>query len=319
MSLEFCVQSIYNNETLSKGSKQSYIARLNQLFSMLGLTDINEILTAPEQFKIIIDDKYPNVFTRKTFLDIPIYFLMHEKDKVNITRSGKFNEILIEYKNAIQQHYDKSAPSETKKGSLMKSTELMDIKLALPLGSFSRMLISCYIDIPPVRNDFYLMRVCKDLDEYYKFCETDSNEVNYIIFKECVMYMFSYKGSNTKGTYDIPLNPTFLYEVNQYLIHRPCQKVQEDGGIFLFTKDNGSLFPSAQSFCNKANYALKKATLNDKFSLVTFRHIACSEINDKTLGENRELAHGMGNSVATQNLYNWTPSSQPPAYKTHPI
>lgn len=161
--------------------------------------------------------------------------------------------------------------------------------------NYGRVLLAMYLDIPPVRNDYWKLRVYQKKEDVPK-----DQEDNYIILDEKKIVLLKFKTSETYGIIEIDMPDTLFHDVRYTMLALPRK--------FLFETFRKKPFANPSSFCNWANTCLKNLLNNNYFTLTTFRHVFLSrkDLNfrhDKKLRD--EVARIMGHSVIQQLEYMW--------------
>ena len=128
--------------------------------------------------------------------------------------------------------------------SIMRNINMTDYK-----STMIKLLIAMYTLNPPLRNDYYNVKI------------NDSNNPNYIDLKNKILNVYCLK---SKKYQKVLLSDELIDIINESLIVLPRK--------YLFTKKNGDNFSSAASL-SVSLLNLLKEFMNDKhFSFNTFRH-----------------------------------------------
>ena len=128
--------------------------------------------------------------------------------------------------------------------SIMRNINMTDYK-----STMIKLLLAMYTLIPPLRNDYYNVKI------------NDGNSSNYIDLKNKILNVYCLK---SKKYQKVLLSDELIDIINESLIVLPRK--------YLFTKKNGDNFSSAASL-SVSLLNLLKEFMNDKhFSFNTFRH-----------------------------------------------
>lgn len=225
-----------------------------------------------------------------------------------IKTHNEFNNLLSAWQNLsmevqkpINDHYDTNQPTERQQKSFIPLNEIEKIRDSLPHGDVSRLLVSMYTLIKPLRCDFGNVKL-------FTAPPTDKYDNNYIVLNEQPMLCLNqFKTQGIYNQLNINLPPLLVEQINASLQQRPRD--------FLFTTMYNQPYNSSNSFDKWANDKLKKIFKNQGFCLSMFRHIVISDpqldIVNKTRSERKEIAHEMGHSLNTQDMYRWIEPSKP--------
>lgn len=300
------ISLIEHNKTLTPHSKESYIKKLLYLANTIYHTDdLFDIISDPQHFFKTLKSMNYSKRTMKAYIDTIMHIIRHY-DIIPKYLHSEYSEMASELGSLIKDDYENGIVNGDKLKGMMDIEQLVKVKNALPI-SIDRMILSCYLDIPPQRNNFRRVRICNNYDDFIYWSNIDGDKSNYIIIDDEVLYMFRYKGSSKKDPYEVRLTHQFIKELNDYMkwrngIHK---------STYLFLKQNGDIYSTDASFDTKVNETLKHVTGNPHINMTSFRHMAVSMIdfNNTTIAERKELAQQMGHSTMAQDLiYNWRPA-----------
>jgi integrase len=311
---------ILNSKLLNNQSKESYLNRLkiiqNDIWQNCKSVNnkvgkgkcLNYIIKHPEAFMEKLEEYVNKTEGRldKTKLSI------HAKDSY-VSAIGaifrhtpgmiqkehvlyqKWIDLHKEVREPISQKYKTNKPTERQEKAYISFDELIKIRNKLKQGSYTRLIISLYTMIPPVRSDYYKVKIYKDIKQI-----PDDNSNYLVLNKKPYIGLRKYKTSKTYKTIKIDIPNELQKEIEASLKMYPRE--------YLFVQKNGTSFDKPNTFNKWANRLLK-TTINEKFSLTTFRHIYITrrdlKLEEKSGIERDEVARIMGHSIATQQNYLW--------------
>ena len=140
--------------------------------------------------------------------------------------------------------------------SIMRNINMTDYK-----STMIKLLIAMYTLNPPLRNDYYNVKINDSNRNLKKDCRDHNCDLNYIDLKNKILNVYCLK---SKKYQKVLLCDELIDIINESLIILPRK--------YLFTKKNGDNFSSAASL-SVSLLNLLKEFMNDKhFSFNTFRH-----------------------------------------------
>tara|TARA_Y100000389_G_scaffold205145_2_gene264101 strand:+ start:29738 stop:31051 length:1314 start_codon:yes stop_codon:yes gene_type:complete len=204
----------------------------------------------------------------------------------------------------IDDKYLTNEPTERQKAAFVPYEDVVKIRNNLEDGSYERLLISLYTDIPPNRSDFHDTKI-------YKIKPHNKDNTNYIIFNfsknnpKGTLILNNFKTSNKYGTNIIDLPKETLTQ-----LHLSLEKYPRDY-LFISTSTqkpyNTTKHPE-KNFNAWANRTLKNI-FNKDFTLTMLRHIYISrrDLKLETLPgtERKIIADIMGHSLERQGMYSF--------------
>lgn len=308
---EYYKNFILNTKFLKQVSKDIYIKKINDILrNVTSYISIHELLNNPDVYENELYEYFVNNkglynkemsdHTKESYIT-PILALFYHNMNLkenNVELFGKWKKLHGKFREPIMNKYKKNEPTERQKESYISYDNIVKIRNDLPKGSFERLLLMMYTEIPPVRSDYYRTRIINDEKNI-------GNEENTIIMRKdnsSILFLHKYKTSSIYGTIYIDI-PKLLYEE----IKASIEKYPRE---YLFvSKLSGEVFNKENSYTQWANRTLKKVLNNNLFSLTMLRHIYISrrDINiERQSGIDREkIAKIMGHSVETQQKYLW--------------
>lgn len=140
--------------------------------------------------------------------------------------------------------------------SIMRNIQMTDYK-----STMIKLLLAMYTLNPPLRNDYYNVKINDGNSNLKKDCRDHKCDLNYIDLKNKILNVYCTK---SKKYQKVLLCDELIDIINESLIVLPRN--------YLFTKKNGDNFSSAASL-SVSLLNLLKEFMNDKhFSFNTFRH-----------------------------------------------
>lgn len=206
----------------------------------------------------------------------------------------KWDEIHKEVRQPINEKYQSNKPTERQEEAYVSFEELEKKRDSLEIGSDARLLLSLYIDIPPLRSDYNLVAIYKN--------DKDIKYDNYLILnKNPYLVITKYKTAKTYKDIKIDLPKNLVKEIKESLKLKPRE--------FIFVQKNGKPYEKSNTFNRWANRTLKSLFDKKNISLSTLRHIYISrrdlKLEERSGLERNKIAKMMGHSVGTQQNYLW--------------
>ena len=201
----------------------------------------------------------------------------------------------------IEDKYLTNEPTNRQKDGFISYEDAVKIRNGLKDGSYERLLLTLYTDIPPVRSDFHDTKI-------YRSEPTEMSKDNFIILKrnKGTLVLNNYKTSKKHGTIKMDLPDETIRQLRLSLKKEPRDY------LFLSTSTKlpySQLKTPEKSFNSWSNITLKYIFDNDDFSLTMLRHSYISrkdlEMGKMTGTQRNEIAKKMAHSVATQERYRW--------------
>jgi hypothetical protein len=263
-------------------------------------------ITHPDEFEQSLREfsKIPNETTGKILsnqtllglITVMISLLVHTP-----TIQEEYPELLGKWKQMkrrvgenTEDHYDSNKPNEKQKKAFMSYNDIVHRRDELPHND-ARLLISMYIDIPPVRSDLANVKI------FFNEDDAVNASGNYIIMGDSPkLILNNFKTAKNYGKIESPIPKGLYGEIVASLKAKPRD--------YLFVDRNGAPYSNAASWNVWANRILKKV-INDNFNMTMFRHIYLSrddlDLSSKTRKERKKIASKMGHSLEQQDKYTW--------------
>lgn len=212
----------------------------------------------------------------------------------------KWMEICYNIKGKVEDEYDKNEPSQRQKEAFIPFEDVVKIRDKLAEGYQERLLLSMYVEIPPVRSDYFLTKI------FNKMPTTVNEEENFIVLddeeKTYFLCLQKYKTSKRYKILIIDLPEVLVNEIKESI------KIIPRNHLFVSCKDHKP-YNKENTFNRWANRTLQNITKKPTFTLTMLRHLYISrpdlDIQDKCGLERKEIAKKMGHSIEQQRKYLW--------------
>ena len=151
------------------------------------------------------------------------------------------------------------------------------------MGSYERLLLMMYTEIPPLRSDFYQTKIYRT-----ESCSWDGNYI--VLGNQSVLVLQKYKTAKVYKTLRIDLPPILVFEIEASLAKNPRNY------LFVSTRTK-TPYTRPNSYNRWANRVLKKLFGNENISLSMLRHIYVSrrdlKLEDKSGLEQDKMGHSL--------------------------
>jgi hypothetical protein len=299
--MEDLKEKLKEQRNLSDPSVKLYIRQLTTLNNNESFKNLNFLKKVDD-----ILDKLKNYKenTKKSYLSaIEAVLSLFKKNKLYETYKKLLDEKIKDYKEK-----DKNEINEEENKNWVSSEEIQEIKENLLKGISNKknitssewnkllraFLISLYTDLPPRRNQDYLL--CFIVRKEKKGL---NNDVNYLILNEDKFVFNKFKTSKSSGKQEINFkdNENFKSILNLYLSHHPLLKSTK-GMVPLLVDDKG-VPPSSPNWITR----ILNKTFKKKVGSSMLRKIYLTTKYGDELDKLKEMRNDsikMGNSVGTQ-------------------
>lgn len=303
---EYYLGFIRRTRFLKENTKRLYLRKLQVITEVIWpRSTLKEVLSNPSEFLKRLDHYCQNkqgrlgrktlgYHTRETYVSSIMALIIYNQ-KLKESECGTYESWLViskKVKAINDAKYKSNCPTDRQKRGYVSYDRLLSMRDSLPLGSSRRLFLSMYIDIPPVRNDYYSTRL------YPSRVEDMSG--NYIVMDESLLVLNNYKTSKRYGEITIDLPECLMKEIEASLVKRPR--------VYLFSARDGEPY-SKPGFNAWANRTLKSLFNKDRMTLSTLRHIYITrrdlKLEEKSGLEQDKIAKMMGHSVEQQKRYMW--------------
>ena len=298
------IKDIENTNLLSILSKKTYLKQLykitNDFFDPP--RSIHWVIHNPDKFIEACDEwvskkSKPYLQSTKAQYIAPIlYCLTSHRSLMEANPRLKYKweqlrELIVKPDDATEVELD-CGMSKKQLEANMSFDEICKIRDELPDGSMTKLLISLYTMIPPIRSDFDNVKIFDEKPKKY--------DQNYLVLNKRPQLVISqYKTANRYDSNIIDLPDELVRQIKISLKIHPRE--------YLFVTYSGEPYSNANSFNKWANRTIKKALNNDAFSLTMFRHIYLSrpdlDLDNLPFKDRRALGKKMGHSSFTQKTY----------------
>lgn len=294
------LKKLKDTKFLKDKTKQEYLNRIDDFCKYLD-KDLKYCLENPSFFvkkvkKYCEDNKF-GVHTADKICSCFLAVFNYNQDlkeKYKHIYDKWIDEVQI-FKDQIDKKYEKNRPTTRQEQSYVDyDTVVKTIDKLIP-GSQERLLLAMYTLIPPVRNDYHLLKIYKRNPNYDKG--------NYIVLNKSnsLIILNEFK---TDKTYD-----KIKIKVPKRL-HREIElSFQNNSRDFLFVSTtNNTPYKSANTFNKWCNRTLEKI-FNKPLTLTDLRHIFISrrdlKLEEQSGEDRKKISQIMGHSLEQQQRYLW--------------
>lgn len=274
------LELLINDESVSKGTKKSYIGHFETLCRIIKKAKFTSLLNKPEKITNAIDSSSYATNSKKCYIQICLFFI----DKYGLT-----NIITPENKAELNLYFDSlKIKGHDEHKTIVETTNVMKYTDYLKLveetfGKLSKeyIITQLYYAVP-MRDDFRLALI-KNASE-----ATDMDE-NYMVLGNRIEVIFnSYKTDKSNGIKTFLLTLGLSNEIRKYINEHNIKD-------FLFGKSK-----SLSGVIKKIN-----TTVGVEGSINTLRKMKSSEANNGEFNEleRAQVARDMGHSALTQAKY----------------
>jgi hypothetical protein len=187
MNVERMMMKLKNTNYLKQKTKDEYIKRITD-FSEEEEKDVKYCLEHP---KWVIDTllKYTNndrfgIHSADKIASCFMALFTYNQD-IKESRKALFdswNDEIKRIRMVIEKKYESNAPTKRQENSYVSYEQILNCRNKMKAGSQDRLLLYMYTEIPPVRNDYYSVRIYKTKPKF------DVN--NYIVRNENTKDMY---------------------------------------------------------------------------------------------------------------------------------
>lgn len=304
------IKIIEGTRYLNENTKKMYIKKIKVIIEeIMPNNRIKNVLENPEYFderlKIYCESQKGRINEKISDHTIESYYKPiiaifnydQELKERNIGLLKEWKKIQEKSKMIIDKKYKSNEPSLRQINSYIDYDMIIDKRNLLNEGSYERLLLMMYTEIPPLRCDYYKIRILKKIPDIL-----NENE-NLLIMSESqsIIILTKYKTSKKYGTLFINIPDSLINEIKSSLSKFPRD--------FLFVSKSGKPYNNENTFNHWANKTLKIILGNNNISLTTLRHIYISrrdlKLEDKSGLEQEIIAKQMGHSIEQQRKYLW--------------
>lgn len=297
--------SLFNNTSLAESSRKLFSAKLEQFLTFMPKNStIESIIDNPDLAVKALAKQTSIVQTeanKHMYYSAVVAYLKHTDDGRRRSERTKIRWTEIQKANWEQRRKqgldNEPLANQAEVAEKVTWQDIIKKRDTLKTGSVDKLLLSLYTYIPPVRADYYEMRINPPKSTI------EDGKTNYLIINQSpelssiVIRDFKTAAKYKEIKHQLPLP---LYEeLKTSLKEKPRQYV------FTMPSDNKRPF-DRNSFSKWANKTLKEL-FTVPVTLTTLRHLFVSTIDfNKTRGTELEaIGNAMGHSIAMQKGYQW--------------
>jgi hypothetical protein len=275
---------------LTKNQYASKAVKLMDIFKKSLSAVIQDAETSIEKLK----ELYTNKKTLKGYIAFiqTVFKYNPEFKSKHKDAYQKWDEMFKTTLTEVMDGLKENKPSEKQREGFVEYKDIRARVDTLPKGSEDRLIVALYGMMPPLRADFNDVVV-------YRTKPKKSSTMNYIVLNKTKrkgnLYLNEYKTAKTYGQIDREFGADLYQEITDSLAHNPR--------TYLFESKDGQPY-EPNTFTKFINRRLK--TIFGKpltISLIRHSFINSIDMNRLTVKQKEELAHDMGHSVGTQDLY----------------
>lgn len=294
------LKKIKDTNFLKQKTKDEYIQRITAFCEYLD-KDLMYVMKHPKWFvtkvREYIEEEGYGIHTADKICSCFMACFNYNQD-FKEAEKALFDEWVSEtkaIKAEIDEKYESNAPTNKQKGAYISYETLIETRNKAPKGSQVRLLLFMYTEIPPVRNDYHLLRIYKSKPHY--------DTGNYIIIdsNNPMIILNDFKTDKTYEQIKIKIPESLLEEITESL------KILPREYLFVSTR-NKKPYNNDNTFSRWANRSLR-GLFNNNMNLTTLRHIYISrrdlKLESKSGLERKEIAKIMGHSLEQQQRYLW--------------
>lgn len=277
------------NSSLSIITKRNYMQKAIVLIKLVD-KPLDYIIENPAPVIKIINDKYANIGSRKTFYTF-ILSLFRYNPELKTKHKHAFDTWFKEFSTSddtITERYKENAPTKRQVDGYIKFEDIIKKRDALADGLIDKLLLSFYSYIPPMRCDYGKVRLYET-----DVGESKRTEPNYIHDGKLVIRHFKTEKSHEAYSRDLPKE--IVSELKKSLEKKPRE--------WLFINQQGK--PFLRNTYTQWTTRILKRLFGKPLTVSLIRHayINTLDFNTLTIKEKEEIAEGMAHTVATQDKY----------------
>jgi len=286
MNNEELLKSI-EDSSLSLFTKRNYIQKAIVLTKLLDKS-LEYIIQHPKIAIKKINNTYTNIGSRKTFYTF-ILAIFRYNDDLKCKYKDDYELWRKEFSESdeiIAERYKQNAPSKKQIEGFVAFEDIVKKRDTLEDGSDSKLLLSFYTYIPPLRADFGRVFVGKDKKH---------SEDNYLHNNYSELILGKYKTAKTHNEFKKELPKELILQIKKSLENKPRE--------YLFTTRDGKpmLKNTYTKWCNRTLQFLFKKPLT--VSLIRHAFINTLDFNKLTIKEKEEIAADMTHTANMQDKY----------------
>jgi hypothetical protein len=299
----------YANTSLAGSSRTLYNKKLQQFIAMMPEPQkqtLDYIVDNPEAASEILKSSATITQTsanRHMFYSAVVAYLKHTANGKQRSERLQNRWLTIQKENWEERRQASldNTPSENQMAvaTSISWQQVITMRNTLPKGSLEKLLLSVYTYIPPVRADYYEMRINpkqSEINAKTNFIQlTNSQQTSVLVIRD---FKTAAKYKEIKHTIPQPLYDEIV------------ASLQAKPRNYLFTMPTDTARPydrgSFSKWANKVLSALFKVPM----TLTSLRHMYVStlDFNNTRAKDLERIGNSMGHSISMQKGYQWIPS-----------
>lgn len=294
---------IKNTNILTSATKHIYLRKLMAIINDFTPSHpLSYWIIHPDEFVLSLQNYRSQIShstdaTSAQFMTPIISLVLHHQEiqEQYPTLLGQWKKVKNDWLHETNDLYLSNKPSAKQSTANIPFDELCSRRDTLPIGSDARLLISLYTYVPPVRADYWHMKIYSE--------DPQTTTENYLVLdkNESMIVLNQYKTAKVYGENIIPIPEPLYQEIIASLSQHPRE--------YLFVTKKGLPYEKVNSWNVWANRLLRKQLNLPNFTITMFRHIYISredlDIGNMTRKEKKEISDKMGHSLSTQDQYRW--------------
>jgi hypothetical protein len=294
---------LITDKMLAESSRNLYNKKLAQFVTFMpkGRQSVDFIVDNPGlAVPILLDEKsiaQTNTNLHMFFSSVVAYIQHTDKGR---SRSDRIKRKWLEIQKNNWESYRQIELGELSEkdkivARAVKWSDLINVRNHLPKGSYERLLLSVYTFIPPLRADFFEVRI-NPPQSLIKSKKTNYIQIN---SKSATLVIRDFKTASKYKAITHELQPEFVKEINESLEYEPRK--------YLFVMPSDITRPyDRNGFSKWANKVLQEI-YKVPITLTSLRHIFISTLDFSKMRvlEMEKIAHQMGHSLGMQKQYQW--------------
>ena len=297
---ENVLKKLKDTKFLKQKTKDEYIARITSFCKILK-KDLKYCLENPEFFvkkvKKYCEDNNFGFHTGDKICSCFIAIFNYNQDlkeKYKHIYDKWIDEIQF-FKDQIDKKYEKNRPTPRQEESYVDYKTVLDTIDKLKPCSQERLLLAMYTLIPPVRNDYHLLKIFKK--------NPNHSNGNYIVLNKSnpIIVLNDFKTDKTYDQIKIKIPKRLKDEIELSLDNK-------DRDFLFVSTSNNAPYKSANTFNKWCNRTLEKI-FNKPITLTDLRHIFISrrdlKLEEQSGEDRKKISQIMGHSLEQQQRYLW--------------
>ena len=297
---------LFQNTSLAESSRKLFEAKLAQYISFMpqGSKSIESVVDNPDRAVAALNsakDITQTSANKHMYYSAVVAYLKHTDDGKRRSKQTKDKWTEIQKANWEQRRTqglnNEPLQAHAEVANTVDWAKVIKTRDTLPTGSLERLLLSLYTFIPPVRADYFEMRINPPKSV------VDAAKTNYIILTTSPQSSFivindfktAAKYKEIKHTMPPPLHSEIIASLTQ----KPRN--------YIFTMPSDYSKPFDRNGFSKWANAKLTAIFKVQMTLTTLRHLYISTLDFNTTRgrELEQIGNAMGHSMSMQKGYQW--------------